>query len=143
MKLYRFTAADSHKAIAKVHELLGPEALVYTTRKTLDGVEVLAGLSQPSDTKELLTDSISVQNAASDNQMIESLCNQVQVMDDNIQKLVNHINILHQFIDTKLEKKAWINWEKIKVILFKKRYFRNYVQFIKIRILKRQPAQLS
>lgn len=44
MKLHRFTAINNQKAMLKVHETLGPDALIYSTRTVASGVEIMAGL---------------------------------------------------------------------------------------------------
>ncbi len=39
MKMHRFIASTNQKAIAKIHEVLGPDALIYSTKSIPDGVE--------------------------------------------------------------------------------------------------------
>lgn len=45
MKLYHFVAENDHKALLRVHDELGMDALIYETKKTDQGVEVIAGLA--------------------------------------------------------------------------------------------------
>jgi len=42
MKLKRYTAPDIRRAMAKVRDELGPEAVILSNRKTDDGVEIIA-----------------------------------------------------------------------------------------------------
>ncbi|MDX1810846.1 MAG: flagellar biosynthesis protein FlhF [Gammaproteobacteria bacterium] len=42
MKLKRYTAPDIRRAMAKVREELGPDAVILSNRKTHDGVEIIA-----------------------------------------------------------------------------------------------------
>ncbi|MFZ2315451.1 MAG: hypothetical protein WAW86_07320 [Gammaproteobacteria bacterium] len=53
MKLHRFKAINTQKAMQKIHEVLGSEALIYSTKSTVDGVEVLAGLPYAVETCEV------------------------------------------------------------------------------------------
>lgn len=57
MKLHRFKAINTQKAMQKIHEVLGKEALIYSTKSTADGVEVIAGL--PYAVEEVEIESIS------------------------------------------------------------------------------------
>lgn len=102
MKLHRFTASDTQRAILNVHEKLGPDALVYSTRKLEYGVEVLAGLPAPEEGVEEQAPSkaeASVMTTSSiDNNVIERLNGQLQRMDDSIRKLSRNIDDLQQAI---------------------------------------------
>lgn len=53
MKLHRFKAPNTQKAMQKIHEVLGSEALIYSTKSTADGIEVLAGLPNSVDVCEV------------------------------------------------------------------------------------------
>ena len=53
MKLHRFKALNTQKAMQKIHEVLGSEALIYSTKSTVDGIEVLAGLPHAVDICEV------------------------------------------------------------------------------------------
>lgn len=51
MKLHRFTAANNQTAIHMVQAALGPNALIYSTRRTATGIEILAGVPSADDDK--------------------------------------------------------------------------------------------
>ena len=107
MKLQRFTALDNHRAILMVHEKLGPDALVYSTRRITNGVEVLAGVANENLLNE---DSVEVKDNGIDRETLDKLNMQLQVMEQTIQKLSTHISMLYQEVSNSLEKKKWINW---------------------------------
>lgn len=125
MKLYRFTAADNHRAIIKVHEALGPDAMIYTIKKTRDGIEVLAGSTNGSD--EAGEKEVHIHNATPSQQMIESMNNQIQRMDDNIKLLTSHISSLQHVMTETIRKKKFLNFNVLKYILRIKKYFRRGV----------------
>lgn len=132
MKLYRFTAADNHRAILKAHESLGAEALIYSTRKTKNGVEVIAGLAD--DTACEGTNSFDVKNAETQHQMIESLSNQLQHMDSNIQRLSNDVISLNRVIAENMKKKRIFSLKFMKT-------FTRVGQFIKEGVYGRHATQ--
>ena len=108
MKLHRFTALDNHRAMFKVYETLGPEALVYSTRRIPNGVEILAGLEQEetkASTGKQKHDSVSIQNVGPDANLLDKLNIQLQMMDENIQTLLERINTLQQAVVDKKVKK--------------------------------------
>ncbi len=49
MRLERFTANTNQQAIAMIKASLGPDALIYSSRRVLEGVEVVAGVPVPHD----------------------------------------------------------------------------------------------
>lgn len=53
MRLHRITAQNNHKAMAKINEMLGPNALIYSTKMVPEGVEIVAGLPHSDDPKTL------------------------------------------------------------------------------------------
>jgi flagellar biosynthesis protein FlhF len=105
MKLHRFTASTNHKAMQKIHDTLGPDALIYSTRSVDHGVEIVAGL--PHSTEEIIdpavvmtelhqSSSSSFNHATfaqtmSDRDLIEKLVSQVKVLDDNIKALAKNM----------------------------------------------------
>ena len=49
MKLQKFEAENNHKAYLLVQAALGPDALIYSTKKTSAGIEILAGCEEKND----------------------------------------------------------------------------------------------
>jgi flagellar biosynthesis protein FlhF len=99
MKLHRFTASTNHKAMQKIHDTLGPDALIYSTRSVDHGVEIVAGL--PYSAEEVVDPTAmmaelnqvspplthSVSSGISDRELIEKLVTQVKLLDENIKTL--------------------------------------------------------
>lgn len=52
MKMKRFNAAVMRDAMQQVEDVLGPEALILSTRKTDDGVEIIAAVDYETDLQE-------------------------------------------------------------------------------------------
>jgi len=94
MKLYRFTAADSQKAMAAVTKQLGTDALIYSTRTTQEGVEVIAGYESVRAVHIPLE--IEVQNHLPAETYTDRLNIQLQEMETNISKLSAHIELLQK-----------------------------------------------
>lgn len=133
MQLYRFSAADNHQAMLKVHSTLGAEALIYSTRKSNHGVEILAGLSHDvteiSDIAEMgkqpagksqgaskgkqkgathaVADVMHVNNAVDGYQLAESVNNQLQVMVENIRSLTEKVSVLQSAMDDMVMKRKF------------------------------------
>lgn len=124
MKLYRFTASSNHKAILRVHEALGPEALIYSTSSIPDGVEILAGLEQEPETalseklyvEKPLSNTVPAQHSKTEPAAMESLNNQLRAIEANIQKLSGHMNILFQVIADNVKKEKHSRWNLLKNI---------------------------
>ncbi|MEO8400361.1 MAG: hypothetical protein ABI597_01020 [Gammaproteobacteria bacterium] len=120
MKLQRFTASDTQRAILKVHKALGPDALIYSTRKIPEGIEILAGIAenvQNSKPKE-----VQIQNVNFDNAVVDKLNIQLQVMEESIQNLSTHINTLNQVIAENISKNNARKWNFFKNIGRLKRF---------------------
>ncbi len=100
MKLRRFIALDTQRAILMVHRKLGPNALVYSTRRTENGVEVLAGLP----VNDVETNEVDVEKTNVDKDTIDKLNIQLQLMQESIQKLTNHIMTLYQVVSDNAKK---------------------------------------
>jgi len=94
MKLRRFIALDTQRAILMVHRKLGPNALVYSTRRIENGVEVLAGLP----INDIESKEVEVEKHNVDKDTIDRLNVQLQLMQESIQKLTNHITTLYQVV---------------------------------------------
>ena len=94
MKLRRFIALDTQRAILMVHRKLGPNALVYSTRRTTNGVEVLAGLP----TNEMESNEVEVEKSNVDKDTIDKLNVQLQLMQESILKLTNQMMTLYQVV---------------------------------------------
>jgi flagellar biosynthesis GTPase FlhF len=127
MKLYRFTASTTPKAIMMVKEALGSNALIYSTRKVVDGTEILAGMpfveedaifeeedrvieknnKNKKDTKMRATKLI---EPSFDNKMLESFRTQLEVMNETLQALTLHMNDLQEVVAAKFQKRQ-LNWK--------------------------------
>lgn len=128
MKLYKLIAADNQKAIQKVNDTFGPEALIYSTHQATGGVEILLGLpdgilenetmAQYSYVEKITQDTASLSSSSVESKLIENLNRQVKMMDKNIQDLLNQTNHLYQILAESMQKKKWISWEQIKAIDF-------------------------
>lgn len=143
MNLYRFTAESNHKAMSKVNEALGPEALIHSINRISEGVEILAALPQSEDNivdQHFLVEDLVMKNTSitkspmenfmlaekfsaaeeiiikPDQRMMENLNIQMQIMDINIQKLANQINVLYQVVTDKVKKKKTVKWNLLKFI---------------------------
>lgn len=97
MKLHRFTAGTTQQAMQKVHESLGAEALIYSTRNFLGGVEVVAALPHKDEilcTKKPFK--LKLETAAQPQEpgkLVEQLNHQLHMVYENVRKLSNHMNI--------------------------------------------------
>lgn len=112
MKLYRFTASNVQRAITNVNDELGPDALVYSTRKIPGGVEVLAGLpfgaeeiapnpvpsktnNKKSSKKTVIeSNEIIVQANPLNNKLLEKIKLEIETINDSIQLLSQNIELL-------------------------------------------------
>jgi len=124
MKLRRFIALDTQRAMLMVHKKLGPDALVYSTRRVANGVEVLAGL--PTSEADISSE-VDVEKTNVDKETIDKLNIQLQMMEDSIQKLTNHIMALYQVVSenaARKEKKGWNFFGRFKKQSIEGRYGR-------------------
>ena len=110
MKLHRFTAVNNHQAMKKIHDTLGPDALIYSTRSIEHGVEIVAGLpGSEQEAGDHTTFIGEIPNAhmhtqaapflmqANDRELIEKLSAQVKLLDENIKSLTR--NMQHNLHD--------------------------------------------
>jgi len=122
MKLYRFTASSTQRAIFFVNDSLGPDALIYSTRKIPGGVEVLAGLPLNIDEPQAENNGLPVEiekinqpEIKEDNslayQMIESFKTQIETMNQTIQSLSNNIACLQKTYIDNVEAKKLATWK--------------------------------
>ncbi|MHB1948799.1 MAG: hypothetical protein ACYCQI_11895 [Gammaproteobacteria bacterium] len=115
MKLYRFIAADTQSAMFSAHEALGAEALIYSTRKTAEGIEVLAGLASKEEPgKKSKAQLIEVDNlppppkvkpSAIESRMFDSLKIQLQNTNEKLHQLNQTIESLQQVVMNHLQRK--------------------------------------
>jgi len=112
MKLYRFTALDTQRAMTKINEMLGADALIYSTRKIPHGVEILAGL--PCDSQEEgVAGVVQLKIAESNRELIDRLNIQLQRMDESVQKLTTQINEYREEAKVRFYKKWLRNLKNI------------------------------
>ena len=137
MKLYRFTAMDTQSAIYSAHEALGSEALIYSTRRVLEGIEVLAGLPayQDEPSKKVKGQVVEVEKlpapakakvtSAADARIMDSFKIQLQNMNDKLQQLTLTIDALQQLVAVSLDKKSVLS----KVAATLKKWFPKHKHF--------------
>lgn len=135
MKLYRFIAEDNHKAMMKVQESLGPDALIYSTKKVETGIEILAGIAQRianvNDAEEVEIDNKLPKRKVPEQELAEALTSQFKKNDINIKNLSVSINVFYQIMtDTSEEKSSsWAEMFKSSAILnFFKSFRKNIVE---------------
>lgn len=100
MKLHRFTASNNRKAISMVHEALGMDALIYSTRSVPEGIEMVAGLPDEAEdynekirTAPQYKPSVTsyadeaLDKAMPDTRLIENLSTQLQMMQERFDHL--------------------------------------------------------
>lgn len=134
MKLYRFTAANNHRAMLTVTKALGPNALVYATRKIPGGVEMLAGLPATEQvvnqeimeevTQSEIVDNheIKIQEGLPENRILENLKLQIEEMHESISALSDNIASLQNTFTERLKKKHYFSWNSFKKLaLFRMR----------------------
>lgn len=103
MKLQRFTASSNYKAIMLIQQTLGPDALIYSTRRTAQGIEILAGLPHTEDTTTLnqtkvdangthSTQEVNVSINESNIGILEALTKKLQLIDESVKSLTKQIN---------------------------------------------------
>lgn len=98
MKLHRFKAINTQKAMQKIHEVLGREALIYSTKSTVEGVEILAGLPYAVEEFEVEATVSSDSHASSENQsisheLLSKMQQQLEQTQHQIQEIAKRINI--------------------------------------------------
>ena len=114
MKLHRFIASSNQKALIMIHESLGPDALIYSTRTVENGIEIVAGMPEafdvhcdieddieetPSHFKKLFSRKLkpdtkpnSHSNVSPDTTMYEKLNAQLQLIKDSMQSLTKYVD---------------------------------------------------
>ncbi len=93
MKLQRFTAPNSQKAMLKIQEILGPDALICSTRNISGGVEVLAGLPHAKDQIAAAKGfEIDLEELEVETNSFEKLTARLEAMNENIRRLSLHLD---------------------------------------------------
>lgn len=115
MNLYRFTAPDNQKVIAKVQEALGPDALIYSIRRNADGIEALAGVDESSE-EAAPPDVVGIKDTFQDGMLYQSITAQIQKLHDNISFLIEKANNLEQLIDKKKQKRPSFFFNPFRII---------------------------
>ena len=88
MKLHRFIAPDSQKAMLLVQQAMGPDALVYSMQRVPEGIEILAGDSiNASDEEE-----VPVYDNTPLVRLMEKLNTKLQKIEETIQALSMTVN---------------------------------------------------
>ena len=111
MTIHRFTGSNTQKAMAKVHEVLGDEAMIYSTRSFAGGVEILAALPDSAESKALdvsfafedfsqtvtaevfppITEDFHVSAPRIEDSLIQKLNSQLEMMDEKFNKLSHRL----------------------------------------------------
>src|SRR5579872_2046996 len=108
MKIHRFTGPTTPKALAKIHQELGPDALIHSTRTVGNGVEILASLPEDFSGAENFmfedfgSSAVNVANVAEpqrtqtiaspEQDLIQRLNDQLNQMDEKVQQLSHQLN---------------------------------------------------
>jgi flagellar biosynthesis GTPase FlhF len=95
MKLYRFTAANTSRAMQDLHDSLGPDAFVYSTRRVGKGIEIIAGMEADGNAK-LIDDTVDVENASTSHQLLETM------------NLATHLNHIQTAMIASEQRKRWL-----------------------------------
>jgi flagellar biosynthesis GTPase FlhF len=86
MKLFRFTALDTQRAMIKINEVLGADALIYSTRKIPYGIEMIVGPANDM-AEENNNGQVQLESGESNRELIDKLNIQLQFMNESIQRL--------------------------------------------------------
>ncbi len=129
MKLYRFVAPSHHKAITKIHEVLGPDALLYSTRNLDEGIEIVAGAA---NSPNVSFDEMNYKPTRNNPSHIKNLEKKVVTMSETIENLTNHINLLSNLLIKDKEKRPIL----IKVVEFIQHYSQKFIEIKNILIQK-------
>ncbi len=120
MKLKRFIAADTTKALRKIKEAFGDEAVILSSHSVADGVEVVAAIDyDESVIKKSLPSTITkTTKAANSSQHIQSPKRFTEL--DDVREEVMH---LRELIENQLSGFAWQNishYEPMQMMLIKR-----------------------
>ena len=96
MKLQLIKAANMQKAMAKIHDELGPNALIYRTKQGRAGVEILAGLAGDTDMSTTIESMLSTD--ANDNVVVDKKESKVYEKLDDLGKCIKELNKKMQVI---------------------------------------------
>jgi flagellar biosynthesis GTPase FlhF len=132
MRLYRFVALDSQRAMVMVRQQLGNNAYVYSTRSTDDGVEVIAGGDSTIMNADDLSSSeeIQVQSVGYNPKQDDKLNLYLQTMEENIIQLSNYVVLLHKVMTENKQKKLSLK----KPLQFLKKLLNTKIAFKKSKI---------
>lgn len=117
MKLVKFVAENTQKAMQKVQAALGPEALVYSTQKITGGVEMLV-LSAEEQNNAVEHGNEIVHSL----QLYEKFNSQLQLMNYSIQTLSTHVNMLQQAVTQAMTKKKPVRHSLLLLLIRVKKY---------------------
>ena len=108
MKLHRFIASTADKGMLLAHDRLGPDALVFSTRRVSAGIEVIAGIPEVEFADgATVTSELSVENTPM-SEILDSLILRLQEMDEKMSHLSQHMHTLAQEIAMeRVTKKSW------------------------------------
>lgn len=142
MKLYRFTAPNTDIAMATVTEVLGGNALIYATRKIVNGVELLAGLNSDNTIEGIQeikshdvinSEETNIQKTSLEYEQLQEIKVQINEINSHLRSLAAMISMINQEYINQLNRKRFFGLNYLKQISFKK--------IFKLRMLKSESTR--
>lgn len=119
MKIQKFTAATTQQAMLDIHQSFGSEALIFSNEKTINGVEILAGIAHDNDRPDPAIDSPTFVHTALNQDIDESTVMQKkngsieQYAESLCNNLVETFNKKMKILDSKLAELSKIALGKV------------------------------
>lgn len=105
MKLRRFLASDSTKAMRKIKETLGNDAVILSTHSVDGGVEVVAAIDYDENVINSKIDNISSEPELVDNKITKPQVKTISELDD----IKQEVQYLRDLLENQLSGFAWQN----------------------------------
>lgn len=94
MRLHRITAQNNHMAMTKINKMLGPDALIYSTRSVPEGVEIVVGMPHEEVQIEKPRINTKEEKPVVNAQEIERLNKKLHLVDENVRRISTHLENL-------------------------------------------------
>jgi flagellar biosynthesis protein FlhF len=121
MKMKRFIATEMRDAMQQVGEALGPDALILSSRKTDDGVEIIAAVdyeedlmgadnapvSAPVETPAVVVQDVAPAAADIHTDTVTSQPGMAPVVDHSLQEMQSEIKALRSMLEVPLSQLGW------------------------------------